>query len=395
MARVLLVWELGAGYGHLAQLRRIGAAVQARGHEIAYAVRSLDEAADVLGVTAPMFQAPLVGPNFALAGARLPLSSLPDILYAAGFSHARTLMPAVRAWEMLLGLVAPDVIVADYAPVATLAAWSFVPVLAVGSGFTLPPRHLTELPPLATRSGPGVPARHILEVAAQIQAARRAPAPASLGELLGGDRGFAFGLDLFDPYRDLRLEPLCAPLEPLPAPLPPPADPRSAFVYLGGDYAPTGPALMALAERAKDEGIRLGAYVRRGSLRLRDGLAALGVAVHDRPPPLAEVLAGHGAVVHHGGLGTAAAALAAGRPQVLFTQHLEHGLNGAVLARLGCGVAVEGRDGPALLARAVTGVLDDPQAAERAAAAATTRREQPDGLAPLLDAIDTLGGRAR
>lgn len=393
MARILLAWELGAGYGHLTMLRRIADAARSRGHDVVYAVRSLDAAADVLGVAAPLIQAPLVGANHTLAGTRLPLGSLPDILYSTGFSHASTLLPAVRGWEMLLDMLRPDVIVADYAPVLTLTAWSFFPVLAVGTGFTLPPRHLVELPPLSPQAGPGIPAARILEVAEEIQALRQAPALGSLGALVGGDRAFAFGLGLFDPYRDLRLEPLYAPLEPLLPSLPSPTDPRSVFAYLGGDFPPTMPALVALAEMARDRNIRVGAYVRRGSQRLGSTLAALGVTVYNHPPPLADALAEHAVVVHHGGIGTASAALATGRPQVLLSQHLEHGLNGDALARLGCGVTVAGGGDPSLLARAVATVIDDPAAAARASAgAAAVSRGQPDGLAPMLDAIDGLAG---
>jgi UDP:flavonoid glycosyltransferase YjiC (YdhE family) len=62
-----------------------------------------------------------------------------------------------------------------------------------------------------------------------------------------------------------------------------------------------------------------------------------------RGPSLAEVLPGVSAVIHHGSLSTAEAALAAGRPQVALPRHLEQELTARALADLGVGRALTGK----------------------------------------------------
>ena len=41
MARVLVAWELGAGYGHIERIAPVAGRLRARGHTLAYAFRDL------------------------------------------------------------------------------------------------------------------------------------------------------------------------------------------------------------------------------------------------------------------------------------------------------------------------------------------------------------------
>ena len=62
-----------------------------------------------------------------------------------------------------------------------------------------------------------------------------------------------------------------------------------------------------------------------------------GLEVLEVPAPLEEVFPRVAAIAHHGGVGLAQQALAAGRPQLLFPVHLEQLLNAQMLERLGVG----------------------------------------------------------
>jgi rhamnosyltransferase subunit B len=62
--------------------------------------------------------------------------SYADILAGSGFGSVETLLPVVAAWQVLLDLLRPDLIVADYSPILCLAAYGSVPVVAIGDGLS-------------------------------------------------------------------------------------------------------------------------------------------------------------------------------------------------------------------------------------------------------------------
>src|ERR1700752_5145812 len=107
--RVLLAWELGGNWGHLATLLPIATALRARGHEAVFAVRSLD--AD-LGA--------LVDESFACLPYPMALTPLrqmqgqsvlshAEVMLRCGFGQVDILCHLVHTWQSLLKLVRPDV----------------------------------------------------------------------------------------------------------------------------------------------------------------------------------------------------------------------------------------------------------------------------------------------
>ena len=380
MARILLAWELGTGYGHAARLKIVGDALAAAGHDLIFAVRHIDQAAGILGYTS-LVQAPSVNPERGGRTGPVPVRSYNDILHAVGFTDPACALPILAAWETQLSLIRPDLVVADSSPFLALALFGRCPLVTVGDGYTQPPLHLDDMPLLdlgptdpgsVSGSGPGVPTERILEAIDHLQTLRGQPVPSGLPALLGGQRQFVCTLPELDPYADLRLEPALGPLTPLPSPLPPPlaghppGTPPGAFVYLGADYPPTARAMEAILST----GVPVTVHLRRAPAALRERLRARGAVVHDAPPPLDAMLAASAVVVHHGGSATAASALAAGRPQLIVGQHLEHRLNAAALDRQGVSRDIAGADEAEAAGAVLADMLRDEALAGRAAAAA-------------------------
>jgi UDP:flavonoid glycosyltransferase YjiC (YdhE family) len=139
MARILLVWELGANLGHVGPLSVLGRELKRRSHEPIFALRDLRGAEEFCGCHGMAYvQAPLLRSSIA-PGAH-PLSYA-DLLYCAGFLDPVALLATVKAWRSLISLVAPEVIVLDHAPVALLASIGLqIPRVLYGSGFCIPPR---------------------------------------------------------------------------------------------------------------------------------------------------------------------------------------------------------------------------------------------------------------
>ncbi len=139
MSRILLGWELGGGYGHLASLRSAARALRAAGHDCVFAVRMLENAAEFLEPElGPVLQAPV-----RLGNGRNPVAlqlSYASLLHNVGFDDPPGLAARVAAWRELLHACRAERLVVDHSPIALIAARSLgIPAAAIGTGFDLPP----------------------------------------------------------------------------------------------------------------------------------------------------------------------------------------------------------------------------------------------------------------
>jgi UDP:flavonoid glycosyltransferase YjiC (YdhE family) len=144
--RILLAWELGGGFGHVARLRALAQLLRERGHSCALAVRNLDSAARFfepeLGA---LLQAPVrLNPDPSAARGQLNYASL---LYNCGYDKADGLAARLRAWRALIAHTGSDCLIADHSPTAILAARTLgLPGANVGSGFLVPPTDASPFP---------------------------------------------------------------------------------------------------------------------------------------------------------------------------------------------------------------------------------------------------------
>lgn len=136
MARALFAWELGDDLGHARRLLHVARELRALGHETAFAFLDLTALAGERGPGAEWFQAPIVAP---LEKPNQAPANASDILLNRGFGDAATVVGALRGWMGIFGLWKPDLLVADYAPGALLAARAAgLRSIGIGSGFSTP-----------------------------------------------------------------------------------------------------------------------------------------------------------------------------------------------------------------------------------------------------------------
>lgn len=136
MKSALLAWELGGGLGHLGNLLPLTTALQGRGFNatvISQDVVTGRAFAELHGVR--LLQAPFV---------RLPISfapaSFPEMLLCTQFATPNALLACVQSWLGYFDLAKPDVVIAESAPTALLAAYiSGIPCVTLGHGFSVPP----------------------------------------------------------------------------------------------------------------------------------------------------------------------------------------------------------------------------------------------------------------
>ena len=144
MGRVLCCWELGAGYGHLYRLLPIAEALTQAGYQVTLVTRSIERARSTFTqLEIEIFPAP----SWLTPAKSFPLSlNYPQNLLRNGYWHALSLQQRLIDWLSLFDTHQPDLILAEHAPTALLAARiREIPRCVTGTGFTLPPR-VTPIP---------------------------------------------------------------------------------------------------------------------------------------------------------------------------------------------------------------------------------------------------------
>jgi UDP:flavonoid glycosyltransferase YjiC (YdhE family) len=332
LKNVLFAWELGRGLGHLMNMRRIAARLKP--HGVRFVAVSRDPAAAGLlgGEFVEIISAPRWPIDSRPASQRPALSSvtLNDILSGMGLADSAAVRQLLGAWDDIFRRTRPDLVIADFSPLAALAARGRLPLVHIGNGYTLPPHQMKRFPLLHRFSPPLWSEEQTL--AAVNQAARavgRAPLD-HLPQLFSGDACLVQTFPLFDPYDTQRSEPLDGPMFDRP-PAMKGAGARSIFVYLSSGYA-LHPSLFAA----------LGPFAAR--LRIHapglpaaqvEALRGAGAHIDAAPVPLADILPATCLIVHNGGPGVAAEALVAGVPQLVLSAQVEQDFNGQALESVG------------------------------------------------------------
>jgi hypothetical protein len=374
VSTVLLGWELGAGFGHVSGLLTIADALSQRGMQPVLAVSDLHGPWPLLRTSPfPVLAAPRLRPH---PDVSFSARGFGDVLAASGFADAPGLAASLRAWDSLLDVVRPAVVVTNHAPALGLAAFGVVPTLVTGTGFTVPPADGATFPKLVVGAPPAI-GGSVEDVVRAVLAERGRPAPAQLTELYRTD-AYALTLPELDPYQPVRQQPVAGPLRALSEVLASAAE-RRFFAYLSADTSWAEVALVGMARIASG-----GVYLRGAGPATLQRLEAAGLRVWAEAPPLAEVLASSTVVVHHGGHATAQTAVAAGRPQLCLPRHLEQSLNGHLLEQLGVARCLRGELPPEAPVDALASLLTD-ATVEQAHATAVGIAARAD--VPCLDAL--------
>lgn len=353
MARFHLCWELGGGLGHAGRLKMLADALLARGHEVTVSLRDLAQthalfAAPACAATPPLLlQAPVwlhrtegMPPNHA---------SHAEILMTAGFLQAAPLAGMVAGWRAMFGLLLPDVVVADYAPTAILAARSMgLRSASVGSAFSMPPAGrplpcLREWENIAPQRLAAAEER-VLQAANAVLAHYGAPPLERAVDLLLGDRPLMTTWPELDQFGRVEGLPATPPSGEwygpafLPAggeaPAWPPGDGPRVFAYLRAGHASHADVLAALAQ----EGCRVLCYLPEVASGKAPPVTAPNLAYARGPVALQAALAGAQLCVTHGGEATLAQSMLAGVPVLMLPMQLEQFLTARRIAASGMGV---------------------------------------------------------
>lgn len=340
---ILFAWEMGSGMGHIHRLLPVAKELAERNFRISLALRSRRDAHAVPFVLpeAELLQAPIfVGDRTDSPRLRRGYN-YSDVLFAAGYTSRDALEPLVMAWRTLFDSTKPSLIVCDHSPTAILAAAGDIPIIHLGSGFATPPARQPFLPllPLGV-DGAEQREAQVLESIDRVRRSLGRPGLAQVSDLFSWAENFTCTLPELDPYRSVRVPAATGPMQLLARPAPLPATPF-LFGYLTAED-PRVPLLLRALVRAE---VPSGLFIRQAPRAWREKLNGTAVTLFDEPKQMDEALRQASAVLHHGGVGTAEAALAMGRPQFLLPRHGEQELTARAIEELGCGVNLARQSG--------------------------------------------------
>jgi hypothetical protein len=333
LKRVLLAWELGAGLGHVMTLRRVARPLAMAGVGVTAVVKDLSAGrvlaeAGIGVVLAPIWPVRPYG-----EAPRRPVSSATFIDSLAGFGLADpvVLSSLIAAWRQLFALARPNLVIADYAPAAALAARHQLPLATVGQGYSNPPAELERLPLLHRYAPPVWQEPAVLAAVNETLAGFSIPPLARIGEIFQADVVAIANFPLLDPYRAFRATPARGPFFDTP-PLARRPDAATIFAYL---------STSGLRDDVVAALLPLGAQLRLVGPGLSSAQIAAfreaGASIPPNLPNLGEELASARLAVHLGSGATAASAIAAGVPQLVLSLDVEKDLTGSALERAGLG----------------------------------------------------------
>jgi rhamnosyltransferase subunit B len=332
---VLFVWELGGGLGHIQRLLQIAKLLAADGHRVVFALKTKQDAIVITRAmpVVSILQAPVY---------RRPPQQMPpptacnyaDILHAAGYSDAETLLQLVRAWRQLFDAFKPAVVVCDHSPTAILAGAGVWPLVNVGSGFATPPAG-TPFKVLNRATLPGASTREnkVFESIRYVQSRLSKTPSDHVSQIFNSAETFTCSLCELDPYSTVRRGGMVGTAQALPV-----AQPSTTKPFLFGYLNGQEPRLSHLIQSLVAAKIPSGLYIRQAPPGIERVVAGSAVGIFSDPQKMPDAVVNASAVLHHGGLATTETAMAAGRPQFIYARHLEQGLTAEAVEALGCGV---------------------------------------------------------
>jgi rhamnosyltransferase subunit B len=381
MARVLFGWDNGLGTGYIDRLLLVADALAAEGHEPIFCVRDLITTAGRLAqVRYPVLQSPVaIGQLDPITPQFIP-GSFADLLGASNFNNDTELMRLMLAWDILFQTIQPQLIVAEYAPVMSLAAFGRYKLLAMGHGYILPPPNAAQFPIFDYTRSPLATQETLLDICRRVQKARSLPQISTLPSFLGGSAHVVTSYPEIDPYDRLRQEKAAGPLERY-APQPMPGEQRF-YAYLSAEF----PRLRLVLEGLVNARLQGSVYIKRITPPLRQFLVERGIAVLNAAPKLEQAVAEASIIVHHGGIATTMAAMGMGRPQALWPHVTDQSVTAQGIEALRVGEVIgRGVKSGADSAAAFRKLADDRDLAARAQTmAAQLAQRHPHGSLPLV-----------
>lgn len=362
MGRILMAWEMGQNYGHLATLLPVAEGLRAKGHELVFAVRDTRVAAEVLDPAGFRYvQAPYSSRK---ARSAKPPINYAEILIGAGYADERELLGMVQAWRQLIAMHCADAVLADHSPTALLAATiEKVDSLSTGHGFVVPPL-MTPMPSI--RPWEDISQERLLESERRINESIAKLATelgnanlTAVSELFGPDDLLATFPEL-DHYGVREVGQYIGPIFSLGA-----AEQvfwreeasRKILAYLRPN-TPGFTTLLAALKEVDAEKYCVIPGMQPGQARL---MADTRMRISLKPVSLAPLLERANLMISYGGGGVTAETLLSGTPMLISPRYVEQYLTGRRVEQLGAGMLLGSNRSVEAISEKLNGLLENPR----------------------------------
>jgi UDP:flavonoid glycosyltransferase YjiC (YdhE family) len=339
MSRILIAWELGGNLGHLAPTLPLAEELRSAGHDVSFATKNTRTAAEVLGPDSfSFFQSPAC-----VARKRLlrPPANYAEVLAAEGWNDGTSLLGHLKAWVDLIELGRFDMVVAQHAPGALIAAGIVgCHAVAFGNGFEIPP---DAVPMPTIRPWESHPAEALLASERAMLAGINAVV-AALGGRPYARLGSIFPrnpilatfpeLDHYGARENARYVGSVHGLRNAPEVDWPEGDGPRVAVYLRRQHRATEAVMRELATL----GARAVCVIPDAGNDFKRRFATGSIAVHERPIALGPLLANADAMVGYASIGTLAEALLEGVPVAMIPTTVEQYLVARRVEQAGAGI---------------------------------------------------------
>ncbi len=391
--KVLFAWERGSAYGHLMRDLPIADSLRDAGCQVLFVVRDVRVAAELLLERGHHFVASPTSDLSPFAGR--PPRTYADRLYRQGYSDELTLLGMTEAWIQTISLLSPDILFANYAPTAMLAADILgIQQYLAGTGWEVPPP-VSPSPSLDLDApppdhDPHAGEKEVCETVNRVLARYKAPPMSSIADLLRGKPTSVTTYPELDHYgRFFERSGYARPTDQYVGHVAcgavfegtawsAPRRPKKVLAYLRpGESMPALLAALGELSRTCAEVI----CVMPGSTERDRHAAGADVRFYDRGIRFDNILGESDLLINYAGAGTVCAALLEGVPLFLVPDTLERSVTAERVAKLGAGITANPHDQAKTLSRAIVAQLEDAaftRAAEGFAANyRTTRQDDP------------------
>lgn len=374
MARILLAWELGGGNGHVVRFERLIREFQNRGHTIIAAIPYAKHA-DRLSLAQDCIKIVPQWPS-SIVRRRDPRGiswiTYGDMLASIIFTDANEIAERISTWRRVYDETKADVVIADYAPGAVLAARDFMDCVNIGDGYTLPPHEMDNFP-LLWRAGSTLKHQEA-DVAERISSAliRFGATPlVNYPDMNAATAHATMTVPVLDVYSEFRTGGWLG-AGPFTFPESRPESRGGLFAYFYETRQFDTNLIGGLVQSRVGGTIMIPNILRRN----RKVLSEAGFQTPKELQPLNEVLENARVLVHHGGMGTAVAGIAKGVPQLIIHGDLEKYHIGKAIAGAGAGLELKEKTATAQqICEAIQTLVHDPAYLDRALQLAVDNRD--------------------
>ncbi|MCS3904022.1 hypothetical protein J2T55_002054 [Methylohalomonas lacus] len=393
MARILIAWELGGGFGHILRYKTLITHLLDQGHRVCFAARDLASVRQVLAEQRlTLVQAPISLRNSGPVAE--PIENYAYILHNTGFNDPCGLSARLQAWQFIYNSVQPDLVIFDHCPTGLLAArhYSFA-TLQCGNGFTTPPE-ISPFPALReSAAGPKALLKFEQRVLANANEALKACGADRLDrlqDLLRTDRTLLLTLEALDRYGDRErgeyIGPVFADHHGKPVNWSVGRQPR-VFGYLKNTKS-----LPTLVATMKNQPAKTVIYAPEVGQKDKDRFGGGGIRFIDTPASLPASIRDCRFVINNGNLGTVLMALLTGVPLLLLPDTLEQYLNARCVEKLGAALIAGKQSDPGTISNHVQRLLEDDSYMKQARRFASEHRDFEPGQPTLclIEAVDGL-----